>query len=559
LLERGIAVHHGKMPNLLARRLKAVIDAGYVRVIIATSTLSEGVNIPVNYLLIPSIFRGPAPLSVQEFANLIGRVGRPGVATEGHAFVVLPERPRTRSGGLVSTHSRQWIGYERLKNAIQGTVSAAGTGHPQDAASSALSHLLIALESAWRQLTGSATQEAFTDWLERTAVSEGSNDTPSRAVSLLDSLDTFLLAAIQEVEELRGADMATDVLEEELIRIWRRTYAFASGHDEGRLRRIWLDRGRAIKELYPDARQRRQIYKTSLSPRSALALLDQAGRVNTKLLEGAEYATMNAEERFAFVREVLELLSAVPSFRLDAGIGTGRSRTDWTTLLRWWVAKDTLPRQPRPNQITKWYQFVAQNFIYRGAWGIGGILGLLLDLGEGDQPVRALEIDDWPRSGLPWIAFWLKELLIWGTLDPAAAFLLARGNRLDRPEAEAEAQTYYAEVAELSPNDLLDPRRIASWMKTRGSQAQAPATLRVFMVDARLERNVDAYTMEHLLVSPMDDEEGLLWIDPAGYTVARSARPQDWPARPSAYDFDLNVRDSTVSAQPYLMYREAEL
>jgi hypothetical protein len=58
LLERGIALHHGKMPGLLSRRLKRLIDAGLVRVVIATSTLSEGVNIPVNYLLIPSIFRG---------------------------------------------------------------------------------------------------------------------------------------------------------------------------------------------------------------------------------------------------------------------------------------------------------------------------------------------------------------------------------------------------------------------------------------------------------------------------------------------------------------------
>ncbi|MGO9237903.1 MAG: DEAD/DEAH box helicase [Methylocella sp.] len=31
LLRRGIVVHHGKMPGLLARRLKAVIDRGYVR------------------------------------------------------------------------------------------------------------------------------------------------------------------------------------------------------------------------------------------------------------------------------------------------------------------------------------------------------------------------------------------------------------------------------------------------------------------------------------------------------------------------------------------------
>jgi hypothetical protein len=68
LLERGIAVHHGKMPSLLARRMKTIIDHGYVRVIIATSTLSEGVNIPVNYLLIPSAlsrsYRGVEPLEL---------------------------------------------------------------------------------------------------------------------------------------------------------------------------------------------------------------------------------------------------------------------------------------------------------------------------------------------------------------------------------------------------------------------------------------------------------------------------------------------------------------
>jgi DNA-binding HxlR family transcriptional regulator len=71
LLERGIALHHGKMPGLLARRLKRLIDGGLVRVVIATSTLSEGVNIPVNYLLIPSVIRGTSRFSVQEFTNLI--------------------------------------------------------------------------------------------------------------------------------------------------------------------------------------------------------------------------------------------------------------------------------------------------------------------------------------------------------------------------------------------------------------------------------------------------------------------------------------------------------
>jgi hypothetical protein len=176
-------------------------------------------------------------------------------------------------------------------------------------------------------------------------------------------------------------------------------------------------------------------------------------------------------------------------------------------------------------------------------------------LGERDEPVRALEIDDWPRSGLPWVAFWLKELLTWGTLDPVAAFLLARGNRVDRPQAHSEAADYYVGNAELDANDLLDPRRIRDWMQLRTSQDTRVPVQRRFTIDARLERDATSYIMEHMVVSPIEEGDDLRWIEPAGYTVARSQRPQEWPTVLSNYDFDLDVRESRISATPYLMYR----
>jgi hypothetical protein len=145
LLQRGVAVHHGKMPGLLARRLKNVIDRGYVRVIIATSTLSEGVNIPVTYLLIPSVHRATARLTLQEFTNLIGRAGRPGVSSEGHALVLLPEQaamPVTRGR---YRRSRQRSGYEDLVREFQATTERGAAGQPVDNASSPLSQLLEAL------------------------------------------------------------------------------------------------------------------------------------------------------------------------------------------------------------------------------------------------------------------------------------------------------------------------------------------------------------------------------------------------------------------------------
>jgi hypothetical protein len=116
------------------------------------------------------------------------------------------------------------------------------------------------------------------------------------------------------------------------------------------------------------------------------------------------------------------------------------------------LAKPTLPAQPTPREITSWYDLVAQNFVYRGTWGLDSIIGLLLDAIEGEQPIRAIEIGDWPQSSLPWIAFWIKELITWGTLERVAAFLLAREEaielqRFTRRAAEAAQGTGEAKDA----------------------------------------------------------------------------------------------------------------
>jgi hypothetical protein len=126
---------------------------------------------------------------------------------------------------------------------------------------------------------------------------------------------------------------------------------------EARLAQIWLARGRAIKTQYPDGAQRRRIYKTSLSPRSATTVLDLAEAVRAMLQDGAGYARWTSEQRFTFIRDVLALLSQVPSFRIATTLGRRQNFQDWPRLLRWWLAKATLPAQPAPREITSWYDF----------------------------------------------------------------------------------------------------------------------------------------------------------------------------------------------------------
>jgi hypothetical protein len=224
-------------------------------------------------------------------------------------------------------------------------------------------------------------------------------------------------------------------------------------------------------------------------------------------------------------------------------------------LLRWWLAKTTLSTQPSPKEITRWYDFVAQNFVYRGAWGLGSLIGLLLDVAEGDQPIRALEIADWPRSGLPWIAFWIKELITWGTLDPVAAFLLARGAAIDRPQAEEYARAYYDGLPQnIDPNDALDPRTVRDWVDVRLVFPEEPLAAREFTLEAMLVRPADEYLRPRLTVSPLEVEDRLIWVDPAGYMVARSEKPGDWPDNPSIFEFELDVPDTRIVGNQYLRY-----
>jgi len=554
LLKRGIAVHHGQLPPLLARRLKVIIDRGLVRVIIATSTLSEGVNIPVNAVLIPSLFRGTVRMTVQEFTNLIGRAGRPGVSTEGAALVALPEAEWIRPGQ--EAWNRQRLAYDSLMTEMLIAGKApADTDDGTARANSPLQILLDALREAWEKLDGNG---AFEEWLARAAViGEDASNTADGLLDLLDPLDAILIAALQEVAQLKTAEREPAAIEIELARIWRHTYAAAAATSEEALKQRWLTRGLAINRLYPDAAQRRKIYKTSLAPRSATVLLNIADQLREFLQTAGNYARRSQEEQLDFIAEVLGSLSAVPAFEIEPRL---KKNVSWRLVLQWWLAAGTLqPKQrPRPDDCPKWFKFANDNFIYRGNWGLGGLISVLMDNVDGDGPVRALEIDDWPRSGLPWIAFWLKELVNWGTLDPVAAFLLARGNAVTRQEAEAEAKLYYEErSAVVDANDLLDPRKIRNWMQNRRVPSETASTRTDITIPAELVRPADDFLMENVSVSPLRSAGGLTWLDPAGHVVARSERPEKWIDSPKHYDFDLQVKTATIVGSAYLPHRLA--
>jgi helicase len=79
----GIFPHHASVPNGLRLSVEFSMKAGLIGFVVCTSTLAQGVNLPIRYLIVTGVYQGGDRMLVRDFHNLIGRAGRAGMHTEG--------------------------------------------------------------------------------------------------------------------------------------------------------------------------------------------------------------------------------------------------------------------------------------------------------------------------------------------------------------------------------------------------------------------------------------------------------------------------------------------
>lgn len=87
VLEKGVAYHIGYLPSNIREQIELLYKDGVLKTIFCTSTLVEGVNLPADNLFITSYKNGRSNLTVVEFKNLVGRVGRIEYNLYGNVFL----------------------------------------------------------------------------------------------------------------------------------------------------------------------------------------------------------------------------------------------------------------------------------------------------------------------------------------------------------------------------------------------------------------------------------------------------------------------------------------
>lgn len=83
----GLLPHYSSLPNGLRISVEYAFRKNKIKAVACTSTLAQGVNIPIKYLIMTSLKSAQNMISIRNFQNLIGRTARSGVFTEGSILI----------------------------------------------------------------------------------------------------------------------------------------------------------------------------------------------------------------------------------------------------------------------------------------------------------------------------------------------------------------------------------------------------------------------------------------------------------------------------------------
>ena len=95
-LKVGVAIHHGRLPSPFLRELETLLSEGVLKVIVASPTLSQGLNLNAAVMLVPYLVRRGEKIKGEEFANVSGRAGRAFVDVEGLIVHVMFDKIKWR-------------------------------------------------------------------------------------------------------------------------------------------------------------------------------------------------------------------------------------------------------------------------------------------------------------------------------------------------------------------------------------------------------------------------------------------------------------------------------
>lgn len=145
----GIFAHSADTPHGIRLAIEHGMKFDRAKFVVCTSTLAQGVNFPLKYLIVTTTQQGGERILVRDFHNLMGRAGRAGMHTEGSVIFSTPTIYDQRH--QFGRGQRNW----------QDAVKLLDAGNSEPSGSS-----ILALFEPYTQRGTAIIQEIQPEWLD---------------------------------------------------------------------------------------------------------------------------------------------------------------------------------------------------------------------------------------------------------------------------------------------------------------------------------------------------------------------------------------------------------
>jgi replicative superfamily II helicase len=260
-IKLGFCYHHGELPRSVRRILERGIKNGALPLIVSTTTLTEGVNLPIKNVIVHSLHHYNE-ISTAQFWNAAGRAGRAGYETEGHIIFCFDEdRQRIAESELEASESFVSSGIRLL---IQSRLPSADS--PDD------------FLEKWAL---ASTQQFRKDWANYDSWGNTKRRNAEAAKNeILSTLDSQLLAwALEE---------SVDEIDDKMVTRWFGRMLFSVQtldipEETKKFRYGIRNRALAVKKLVANEEERRLYNRTGLSISSNRMINDVAKKLQSIL------------------------------------------------------------------------------------------------------------------------------------------------------------------------------------------------------------------------------------------------------------------------------------
>lgn len=232
-ISKGVLLHHASVPHGLRLSVEYALQKQHCSLVICTSTLAQGVNLPIRYLIVTTDKQGANDIKIRDFHNLLGRAGRAGVYTEG---TIIFSNPLIYDRKKIS--SREGDDWKKVKKLLN-----------PDQSEDCVSHILTYFKKP---------------------ESKKEEDWEKERKQITSDINSFLLNILSDDTR----DINLDVYIEEIV---KNTLAYSQVPDEYKLQLVELFQQQAagIIEKEPDAQKRKFYAKSILDLETSQEILDE--------------------------------------------------------------------------------------------------------------------------------------------------------------------------------------------------------------------------------------------------------------------------------------------